>query len=362
MQPLHQLNVDLGDRSYPIFIGQQLLDNPKLITDYIKGSSVIIVSNTTVAPLYLDKVTHSLETIDIRYDTVILEDGESFKTMDSVELIIDKLLTNKHDRKTTLIALGGGVVGDITGFAAAIYQRGVHFIQIPTTLLSQVDSSVGGKTGVNHPAGKNMIGAFHQPQCVIIDTDTLNTLTKRDLSAGFAEVIKYGLIHDEKFFSWLEQNIEALMQLDYQLISQAIYVSCQTKADIVAIDETEQGIRAILNLGHTFGHAIEATMGYGNWLHGEAVATGMVMAADLSERQQWIEPEVKLRTINLLKKSGLPVTSPGEMTIDNYMQAMSIDKKVDRGIIKFVLLKRLGEAVVTADYDPQLLQKTLLES
>ena len=362
MQPLHQLNVDLGDRSYPIFIGQQLLDKPNLITDYIKGSSVVIVSNTTVAPLYLDKVIQSLDTTDIRYDTVILDDGESFKTMDSVELIIDKLLTNKHDRNTTLIALVGGVVGDITGFAAAIYQRGVHFIQIPTTLLSQVDSSVGGKTGVNHPAGKNMIGAFHQPQCVIIDTDTLNTLTKRDLSAGFAEVIKYGLIHDENFFSWLEQNIEALMQLDYQLISQAILVSCQTKADIVSIDETEQGIRAILNLGHTFGHAIEATMGYGNWLHGEAVAAGMVMAADLSERHRWIEPEVKVRTINLLKRSGLPVTSPGEMTIDNYMQAMSIDKKVDRGVIKFVLLKSLGEAIVTADYDPELLQKTLLES
>ncbi|MBT3205926.1 MAG: 3-dehydroquinate synthase [Gammaproteobacteria bacterium] len=362
MKPLHQLNVELGDRSYPIFIGEQLLDNPALLTDYIKGSSVVIVSNTTVAPLYLDKVISSLDTIDTRYDTVILEDGEAYKTLDSVNSIIDTLLKKRHDRNTTLIALGGGVVGDITGFAAAIYQRGIHFIQIPTTLLSQVDSSVGGKTGVNHPAGKNMIGAFYQPQCVIIDTSTLSTLTKRDLSGGFAEVIKYGLIHDEKFFDWLEQNIDELMQLDYQLISQAIHVSCQTKADIVAIDETEQGIRAILNLGHTFGHAIEATMGYGNWLHGEAVATGMVMAADLSERHQWINPEVKLRTINLLKKAGLPVHSPDEMTIEKYMQAMSIDKKVDRGIIKFVLLKQLGEAIVTADYDPKLLEKTLLES
>ena len=361
MKPLHQLNVDLGDRSYPIFIGKQLLDNPQLITDYIKGSSVVIVSNTTVAPLYLDKIIHSLETTDVRYDTVILEDGEQFKTMSSVELIIDTLLKNRHDRNTTLIALGGGVIGDITGFAAAIYQRGVNFIQIPTTLLSQVDSSVGGKTGVNHPSGKNMIGAFFQPQCVIADTSTLDTLPMRELSAGFAEVIKYGLIHDPEFFNWLEQNIGLLMQRDYKLLSHAILVSCQTKADIVAIDERESGIRAILNLGHTFGHAIEAAMGYGNWLHGEAVATGMVMAADLSERHHWIEPEVKQRTIDLLQKAGLPVKSPGEMTIQKYMDAMAIDKKVDSGVIKFILLKQLGKAVITSDYDPDLLKQTLQE-
>ena len=361
MKPLHQLNVELGDRSYPIFIGKKILDNPQLITDYIKGSSVVIVSNTTVAPLYLDKVIQSLQTTDIRYDTVILEDGEQFKTMASVELIIDTLLNNRHDRNTTLIALGGGVVGDITGFAAAIYQRGVHFIQIPTTLLSQVDSSVGGKTGVNHPSGKNMIGAFFQPQCVIADTSTLDTLPERELSAGFAEVIKYGLIHDADFFDWLEKNIELLMQRDYKLLSQAILASCQTKADIVAIDEKESGIRAILNLGHTFGHAIESAMGYGNWLHGEAVATGMVMAADLSERHHWIEPEVKQRTIKLLEKSGLPVKSPDEMTIQKFMDIMAIDKKVDRGIIKFILLKKLGEAIITSDYDPDLLKQTLKE-
>ncbi len=362
MNPLHQLNVELGDRSYPIFIGKQLLDNSQLLTDYIKGSSVVIVTNTTVAPLYLNKVIQSLDSVKMRYDTVILEDGESFKTMSSVESIIDILLKNRHDRNTTLIALGGGVVGDIAGFAAAIYQRGVHFIQIPTTLLSQVDSSVGGKTGVNHPAGKNMIGAFHQPQCVIADTSTLDTLPERELSAGFAEVIKYGLIHDAEFFDWLEINIEQLMQRDYKLLSQAILTSCQTKADIVAIDEKESGLRAILNLGHTFGHAIESAMGYGNWLHGEAVATGMVMAADLSERHQWIDPSVKQRTIKLLTKTGLPVKSPVEMTINKYMDIMAIDKKVDRGIIKLVLLKKLGKAIISADYDPLLLQKTLLES
>ncbi|MBC8209804.1 MAG: 3-dehydroquinate synthase [Gammaproteobacteria bacterium] len=362
IQPLHQLNVDLGDRSYPIFIGHHILDNHQLISDYIQGSSAVIVSNTTVAPLYLDKVSQALELANIRYDSVILPDGETFKTLASVELIIDTLLKKRHDRKTTLIALGGGVVGDITGFAAAIYQRGVNFIQIPTTLLSQVDSSVGGKTGVNHPSGKNMIGAFYQPQCVIADTHTLETLPDRELSAGLAEVIKYGLIHDEKFFDWLETNIEKLMQKDYQLLSHAILVSCQTKAEIVAIDEKESGIRAILNLGHTFGHAIESAMGYGNWLHGEAVATGMVMALDLSERHHWIGPEVKQRTIQLLKNAHLPVKSPPQISPEQYMDYMSIDKKVDRGVIKFVLLKSLGKAIITADYDSALLTQTLSES
>ena len=361
MQPLHHLNVDLGDRSYPIFIGKHLLDNHSLITDHILGSSAVIVSNTTVAPLYLHKVEASLKSINIRYDTVVLQDGEAYKTLESVMQIIDTLLSQRHDRKTTVIALGGGVVGDISGFAAAIYQRGVNFIQIPTTLLSQVDSSVGGKTGVNHPLGKNMIGAFYQPQCVIADTATLETLPKRELSAGMAEVIKYGLIHDAEFFCWLEQHIESLMQSDNALLSEAILISCQTKADVVAKDERESGIRAILNLGHTFGHAIESAMGYGNWLHGEAVATGMVMAADLSLRHQWITPEIKQRTIALLLKAQLPVTSPDDMTLEKYMDIMAIDKKVDRGVIKFVLLKQLGEAIITADYDPELLKQTLLE-
>jgi 3-dehydroquinate synthase len=362
MKPLHTLNVELGERSYPIFIGQDLLSNHSLITDHIKGNSALIVSNTTVSPLYLEKVEASLMTQHIRFDSVILEDGEQFKTLKSIERIIDTLIRQRHDRKATLIALGGGVVGDITGFAAAIYQRGVNFIQIPTTLLSQVDSSVGGKTGVNHPAGKNMMGAFYQPQCVIADTDTLTTLPRRELSAGMAEVIKYGLIHDAVFFNWLEQHIESLMQCDSADISQAVLVSCQTKAKIVAIDEKEVGIRAILNLGHTFGHAIESAMGYGNWLHGEAVAAGMVMAADLSLRHKWIKPDIKQRTIDLLQKASLPVKPPAKITIEQYMDIMAIDKKVDRGVIKFILLRDLGEAIISAEYDPELLKQTLQHS
>lgn len=362
MKPLHQLNVDLGDRSYPIFIGEQLLQNHKLLTDYIHGSSALIVTNTTVAPLYLDRVESSLNDSQIRYDTVILQDGEQYKTLKNVERIIDVLIDQRHDRKTTLIALGGGVIGDITGFAAAIYQRGANFIQIPTTLLSQVDSSVGGKTGVNHPRGKNMIGAFFQPQCVIADTSTLETLPQRELSAGMAEVIKYGLIHDAAFFEWLEKNIQGLMQKDSALLSEAIMVSCKTKADIVAIDEKEMGIRAILNLGHTFGHAIESTMGYGNWLHGEAVAAGMVMAADLSLRHNWIDQSILDRTIQILKQAQLPVQSPEHMTVEQYMSVMAIDKKVDQGIIKLILLKNLGQAFVCSDYDADLLSQTLQQS
>jgi 3-dehydroquinate synthase len=359
MKPLHQLNVDLGDRSYPIFIGHQLLDNHQLITDHIHGSSALIVTNTTVAPLYLDKVEAALNKSSIRFDTVTLEDGEQYKTLENVERIIDVLIDQRHDRKTTLIALGGGVIGDITGFAAAIYQRGANFIQIPTTLLSQVDSSVGGKTGVNHPRGKNMIGSFYQPQCVIADTQTLSTLPDRELSAGMAEVIKYGLIHDAEFFNWLEKNVQGLMQRDTALLSQAIMVSCKTKADIVAIDEKETGIRAILNLGHTFGHAIESAMGYGNWLHGEAVAAGMVMAADLSLRHHWINQSVLQRTVDILKRANLPVQPPQEMTIEKYLSIMAIDKKVDQGIIKLVLLKDLGQAFISSDYNADLLNQTL---
>ncbi|RLA16063.1 MAG: 3-dehydroquinate synthase [Gammaproteobacteria bacterium] len=358
----HTVSVDLGERSYPIYIGSGLLHEPEFLVNHIPGNSALIVTNTVVAPLYLEAVEQALRAHDIRHDSLILEDGEQYKTVATAEKIINCLLQNRHDRQTSLIALGGGVIGDITGFAAAIYQRGVHFIQIPTTLLSQVDSSVGGKTGVNHPLGKNMIGAFHQPQCVIADTDTLDTLPTRELSAGLAEVIKYGLIHDADFFDWLEQNIELLKNRDYAALCQAILVSCNIKAEVVSLDERESGIRAILNLGHTFGHAIEATMGYGNWLHGEAVATGMVMAADLSQRQQWIDRTVKLRTISLLEQANLPVRSPPEMSVDDYMQAMVIDKKTVNGTIKLVLLKKLGEAVISSDYDPALLEKTLLEA
>jgi len=358
----HTLGVELGERSYPIYIGSGLLDQSKLLIDHIQGSSALVVTNTTVAPLYLAQVENTLKGRGIRYNCLILEDGEQHKTVASAERIIDCLLQNRHDRQTSLIALGGGVIGDVTGFAAAIYQRGVHFIQIPTTLLSQVDSSVGGKTGVNHPLGKNMIGAFHQPKCVIADTDTLDTLPSRELSAGLAEVIKYGLIHDAEFFDWLEDNIQLLKNRDYKALCQAILISCRIKAEIVSLDERESGIRAILNLGHTFGHAIETSMGYGNWLHGEAVATGMVLAAELSQRQQWVDSAVKQRTIDLLEQANLPVKSPPEMNLEKYMAAMAIDKKTLNGTIKLVLLKKLGEAVVTSAYDPALLKETLLEA
>ena len=361
MPTSNTLTVDLGDRSYPIYIGTELLDEADLISRHIHGSSAVIVTNTTVAPLYLDKITTTLDRTGIRHDQVILEDGEKFKTMDAVLSIIDTLLNQKHDRRSTVIALGGGVVGDVAGFAASIYQRGVNFIQIPTTLLSQVDSSVGGKTGVNHPLGKNMIGAFYQPQCVIADTGTLATLPARELSAGLAEVIKYGLIQDADFFDWIEEHAAALVNNDKALFAEAIFTSCRIKAEIVAKDERETGIRAILNLGHTFGHAIETKMGYGNWLHGEAVAAGMVMAADLSLRHGWINPEVKNRTIAILEKCSLPVAAPESMSIEDYMRIMAIDKKAVNGTIKFILLKALGKAVVTAEYDPALLQQTLTE-
>lgn len=358
-KPLHTLTVDLRERSYPIYIGNQLLDNPNLLLDHIKGNSALIVSNTTVAPLYLDRIESTLKASELRWHSVTLPDGEQYKTLQSVETIIDSLIENRHDRKTTLIALGGGVIGDITGFAAAIYQRGVNFIQIPTTLLSQVDSSVGGKTGVNHPKGKNMIGAFYQPQCVIADTETLLSLPQRELSAGIAEVIKYGLIHDLDFFEWLEQHSERLMARDNETLSQAILTSCRNKAEIVAIDEKESGIRAILNLGHTFGHAIESAMGYGNWLHGEAVAAGMVMAADLSQRHGWLGNETMQRIQSILERCQLPVWAPEEVSEQTFMDLMSIDKKVDNGIIKLVLMKSLGKAIISSDYDRDMLKQTL---
>ncbi len=356
---MHTLTVDLGERSYPIYIGSNLLQQAQLLAQHIHGKRALVVTNTTVAPLYLEAVTQALDAADINHDTVTLEDGEQFKTLSTVESIIDTLLENRHDRKTTIIALGGGVVGDIAGFAASIYQRGVNFIQIPTTLLSQVDSSVGGKTGVNHPLGKNMIGAFYQPQCVIADIDTLHTLPPREFSAGLAEVIKYGLIHDSRFFSWLENHIGGLVSCDDDLVAEAVLVSCRTKARVVELDERESGLRAILNLGHTFGHAIEAVQGYGNWLHGEAVAAGMMMAIDLSIREGWIDEPVQQRARALLEKSGLPVIPPSDMTREQYLDAMAIDKKVVDGTIKLILLKALGEAVVTSDYHRENLLETL---
>jgi len=354
---MNTLVVDLGARSYPIKIGRQLFTNPALLTEHIHGRQVMIVSNTTVAPLYLDAVTGMLA--DFHFKSVILPDGEEYKTLDTLNTIFTALLENRFNRGCTLVALGGGVVGDITGFAAACYQRGVAFIQIPTTLLAQVDSSVGGKTGVNHPLGKNMIGAFHQPGCVLIDTDTLDTLDERQLAAGLAEVIKYGLIKDSEFFSWLEQNMTALRARDKQALAYAIERSCSLKAEIVAADERESGQRALLNLGHTFGHAIETGTGYGNWLHGEAVAAGMLMAADLSARHGWLSTDAVQRTGTLLRQAGLPTSPPAEMDADRFMELMAVDKKVVDGGLRLVLLKDIGDALVTGDFRQDLLAETL---
>jgi len=354
---MNTLTVELGERSYPIFIGQGLLDKPELLTQHVQGRQVMVVSNDTIAPLYLDRVREIFS--DFELATVILPDGEQYKNLDTLNLIFTALLENKFNRGCTLVALGGGVVGDITGFAAASYQRGVAFLQIPTTLLAQVDSSVGGKTGVNHPQGKNMIGAFHQPACVLIDTDTLDTLDDRQLAAGLAEVIKYGLIRDAAFFDWLEQNIELLKARDKQALAYAIERSCALKAEIVAADERESGQRALLNLGHTFGHAIETGTGYGNWLHGEAVATGMLMAADLSARHDWLSPDAVKRTEKLLQQSNLPTTAPDEMDTARFLELMAVDKKVVDGGLRLVLLKAIGDAVLTSDFDAGKLRETL---
>ena len=351
------LNVSLGERSYPIYIGQNLLQQKKLLQQHISSKHVMIVTNETIAPLYLAQVENMLE--GINFETVILPDGEQFKNLDVLNTIFDSLLEHNFDRGTTLIALGGGVIGDMTGFAAACYQRGVRFIQIPTTLLSQVDSSVGGKTGVNHPLGKNMIGAFHQPQCVIADTNTLNTLEDTQLSAGIAEVIKYGLLGDIKFIDWLENNMDALLDRDPQALSYAIECSCQNKADIVAADEKESGKRALLNLGHTFGHAIETATGYGAWLHGEAVGIGMIMAADLSMRLGWISKQDRDRSYQLIKKAKLPTTLPENMSEQDFMDLMLRDKKTIDGKIRLVLLKSLGNAVITDEYDKNALHDML---
>ena len=355
----HTLNVDLDARSYPIYIGSGLLNEADLLTRHIHGQTALIVTNSTVAPLYLECVQQSLDSGGIRYDCIILDDGEQYKTLESMTRIIDMLLEKRHDRRTTVIALGGGVIGDIGGFAASIYQRGVNFIQLPTTLLSQVDSSVGGKTGVNHPLGKNMIGAFYQPRCVIADIDSFKTLPARELAAGLAEVIKYGLIYDAEFFSWLEGNVDGLLKLDPELLAQAVLVSCETKARVVEQDERESGLRAILNLGHTFGHAIETVMGYGNWLHGEAVAAGMVMAIDLSIREGLVDEALRKRSIDLLSRAGLPVSPPANISVEQYLDVMAIDKKTLDGNIRLVLLRALGEAFVTADYSRDKLQQTL---
>ena len=355
---MQTLKVELADRSYPIHIGRNLLSDASLILPYLKRNNVAIVTNTIVAPLYLDKLSNSLQTAGVKVIPIVLPDGEAYKNSETLNKIYDALLQNRCERSTTLIALGGGVIGDLTGYAAATYLRGVPFIQVPTTLLSQVDSSVGGKTGINHPLGKNMIGAFYQPQLVLADTDTLKTLPSREFSAGMAEVIKYGLIRDADFFDWLETNMASLMQLDDELVSYAIYRSCQNKADVVAKDEHEQGERALLNLGHTFGHAIENAMGYGVWLHGEAVATGTVMAADLSQRMGWLTNAEVARIQESFKAANLPIVPPS-LGVDRYLDLMSLDKKVENGKIRLILQQAIGKSVITSDYDVEKLKVTL---
>ena len=353
---MNTVRVELGDRSYPIFIGLEVLDHCNL-SSYINGSQVMIVSNETVAPLYLKRILDALSLFVV--DHVVLPDGEQYKNLDHLNLIFDKLLSSKHNRHTTLIALGGGVVGDMTGFAAASYQRGVNFIQIPTTLLAQVDSSVGGKTGVNHPQGKNMIGAFYQPRVVVADITFFATLNQREIAAGLAEIIKYGLIYDALFYDWLEENIQALVAKESSALCYAVRRSCEIKAEVVAKDEKEQGIRACLNLGHTFGHAIETHQGYGNWLHGEAVAAGTMMALDLSHRLGWIDESLVIRTRQLFETAGLPISPPANMQVDDFIELMSVDKKVLDGNIRLVLIEELGKAVVTSRFDFKLFRQTL---
>ena len=355
MQTLH---VDLAERSYPIYIGSGVLASKEILTKHISGPKVAIVSNQTVAPLYLQALQTSLEGYTVT--TVILPDGEAYKNWETLQLIFDGLLKARFDRKSTLIALGSGVIGDMAGFAAACYQRGINFIQVPTTLLSQVDSSVGGKTGINHPLGKNMVGAFYQPQAVLIDTDSLATLPRRELCAGLAEVIKYGLICDEGFLAWLEVNLDKILCLDPVAVTEAIERSCSTKARIVALDERESGLREILNLGHTFGHAIETHMGYGVWLHGEAVAAGTVMALEMSRRLGLISADDRDRGIRLLRRAELPVVPPVEIGPEQFLEHMAVDKKAQAGRIRFVLIRQLGDAVVLGDYPEDILHDTLV--
>ena len=354
------LNVDLGNRSYPIHIGDGVLARADLVLPHIRGKQVLLVSNETVAPLYAETLRSQLQAAGLTVAEVVLPDGEQYKDWQHLNHIFDALLQARFNRKATLIALGGGVVGDMTGFAASCYQRGVDFVQVPTTLLSQVDSSVGGKTGINHPLGKNMIGAFQQPRVVLADTGVLKTLPQRELSAGLAEVIKYGLIRDPDFFAWLEAHMEGLMARDPDLLAEAIKRSCQNKAEVVAADEFEQNdIRALLNLGHTFGHAIETGMGYGEWLHGEAVGAGLLFAADLSCREGWIARSDVARVKALLLRASLPVAAPAGMTPEIFMQHMAVDKKNVDGRLRLVLLKQIGLTVVTDQASPVNLQATL---
>jgi 3-dehydroquinate synthase len=356
------VEVDLGDRSYPIYIGSGLLDQPELLQRHVHGKKVLVVTNTTIAPLYLDKVVNALtiKNPNVTVESVILPDGEQYKDMDTLMKVFDKAIESRLDRRCTFVALGGGVIGDMCGYAAASFLRGVNFIQIPTTVMAQVDSSVGGKTGINHPLGKNLIGAFYQPQCVLVDTDTLNTLPERELASGFAEVIKYGLIRDAEFFEWQEKNMDALLARDPDALAYAIKRSCENKAEVVSLDEREGGVRATLNLGHTFGHAIETGCGYGKWLHGEAVAAGTVMAVDMSYRLGWIDETLVKRVEKILKQAKLPTVPDETVTIDMFKSIMAVDKKVADGLLRLILLKGpLGNCVFTGDYDRKALDETL---
>jgi 3-dehydroquinate synthase len=354
---MNTLRVELGDRSYPIYIGAGLLERAELLRAHIVKKQVLVVTNTTVGPLYRGKIEQALAGLDVAI--IELPDGELHKNLETANQIYSILLEKRFDRTCTMVALGGGVVGDITGFVAATYQRGVAFVQIPTTLLAQVDSSVGGKTGVNHPLGKNMIGAFHQPLAVLADTATLNTLADRELSAGLAEVIKYGLINDLPFLDWIETNLARLRTRDPAALAYAIERSCANKARIVASDERENGQRALLNLGHTFGHAIESATGYSTWLHGEAVGVGMCMAADLSQRQGWISGDDRERVERVVAAAGLPTQVPQGITAAQFNRYMSRDKKVLAGQLRLVLMRSLGDSVVTADFDAASLDATL---
>ena len=354
MQPLV---VDLGDRAYPIHVGSDLMGRSDLYAPHLAGLQVLVVTDEPVADLYLDRLRRALGNREV--ESVVLAGGEADKTLDAVSRIVDVLVERRFNRSAAVIALGGGVVGDVAGFAAAIYHRGIRCLQVPTTLLSQVDSSVGGKTGVNHPAGKNLIGAFHQPVCVIADTGALATLSDRELRAGLAEVIKYGVLWDEGFFEWLETNLDGLLDRDEGLLARAVRRSCEIKAEVVSQDEREAGVRARLNLGHTFGHAIEAGMEYGHWLHGEAVAAGMCMAADLAARMGWISAADAGRVQALIRRAGLPDRGPAALAPGDFLRLMARDKKVVDGGIRLVLPQAIGDTVLTGDFDPRALAETL---
>lgn len=351
------LKVELGERSYPISIQANLLNQAEVLTKHLKTKKVVVVTNDVVEPLYFPIISAVLAGYEV--SKIVLADGEQYKNLQSFEMVISELLAMSAGRDTTLIALGGGVVGDLTGFVAASFQRGMPFIQIPTTLLSQVDSSVGGKTAVNHPLGKNMIGAFYQPKAVLIDTNSLKTLPKREFSAGMAEVIKYGVIYDQEFFIWLEENLQAIKQQDQAALQYMIARCCAIKAEVVAIDERESGLRAILNLGHTFGHAIEAELGYGNWLHGEAVSTGIVLASAVATKMNWLEASEFSRIEMLLQNFDLPTAAPEGMHYDEFMQHMRHDKKVQAGELFFVIPQGIGKAVVTKDVSEEVLRVIL---